>query len=278
MLSFARLGAVAAIALAGLVPTASAQEPPAPGVSPRVDAIRKSGVLRSGMLANPPWLFEVTTAGGSGARWEGPAWLLVNEYARLLGVKLQEVAVSNDTKIPVLPANQVDLTLAPVAETPERLAVVDFVLYSFQSLCMFGLASNERMAKAQTIDDLNKPEFTIAYLVGAAQESWVKERFANAKLRGQITSNVIPVDEVIARRADAAPVNKHAWVALSRKVKGLTVLPKENNCQDSMEKAQPVGLAIAKGDTAYLTWMRAVSDRMLDTLRTEELRIINERM
>jgi len=48
---------------------------PAPGASPRVDAIKKAGVLRVGVLANAPWLVENTT-GGSGDAWSGPAWVL----------------------------------------------------------------------------------------------------------------------------------------------------------------------------------------------------------
>ena len=40
---------------------AMAQEPPAPGASPRIDAIRKAGVLRVAVLANAPWLVENTT-------------------------------------------------------------------------------------------------------------------------------------------------------------------------------------------------------------------------
>ena len=65
-----------ALALAGAaffaaIGPATAQEPPAPGVSPRVDAIRKAGVLRVGVLANAPWLVENTTGGGE--KWSGPA-------------------------------------------------------------------------------------------------------------------------------------------------------------------------------------------------------------
>jgi polar amino acid transport system substrate-binding protein len=52
---------------------------PAPGTSARIDAIKKSGVLRAAVLSNPPWLVENTT--GSGDAWAGPAWLLANEYA-----------------------------------------------------------------------------------------------------------------------------------------------------------------------------------------------------
>ncbi|MET0187122.1 MAG: ABC transporter substrate-binding protein, partial [Achromobacter sp.] len=51
---------------------AMAQEAPAPGVSPRIDAIRKAGELRVGVLQNAPWLIENTT--GQGPAWSGPAW------------------------------------------------------------------------------------------------------------------------------------------------------------------------------------------------------------
>jgi polar amino acid transport system substrate-binding protein len=253
-----------------------AQQPPAQGASPRIDAIRQAKALRVGVLVNPPWLWENTT--GSGERWDGPAWTLAKEYARLLNVELVTVPVSNDTKVPVLAANQVDMTIAPLAETPDRLKVVDFVLYSNTSVCMFGLASNPKFANAKTVDDLNSPDMTLTYLVGAAEELWVKERFPKAQKRGQISSNLVPIDEVTARRADAGPVNRVQWLALSRRVKGLAVLPKENDCQDSKEKAQPVGLAIDKNQAAYLDWLRAVATKMSDKLKASELRIINEKL
>ena len=68
-----------------------------PGASPRVDAIRKAGVLRVGVLANAPWLVENTS--GTGEAWSGPAWLLANEYARRLNVKLEAVPVSGEIQI-----------------------------------------------------------------------------------------------------------------------------------------------------------------------------------
>ena len=47
--------------LAGFAFSALAQTPPAPGVSPRIDAVRKAGVLRVGVVNNPPWLVQNTT-------------------------------------------------------------------------------------------------------------------------------------------------------------------------------------------------------------------------
>ena len=250
-----------------------AQAPPAPGASPRIDAIKKSGELRVGVLQNSPWLLENTSGGGQA--WSGPAWTLATEYARLLNVKLVPVAVSHETKVPVLAANQVDMTISPLGETPERLKVVDFVVYSTTSVCMFGRAGNDKLAKVKSVDDLNSPDITIAYFTGGAEENWVKERFPKARFRAVASSGATaPVEEIMARRADAAPINRVPWVNLNQKVKGLTVFPQENNCQGSKEKASPVGLAVDKNQQAFLDWLRAVEKTLEPKLAAEEKRVI----
>jgi polar amino acid transport system substrate-binding protein len=251
---------------------AMAQTPPAPGKSPRIDAIRKSGELRVAVLANAPWLVENTTGGGD--HWSGPAWLLTKEYAKLLGVKISPVLVSHETKIPVLAANQVDISITALAETPEREKVVDFVIYSNTSVCMFGLESNPKFAAAKTVDDLNKPGITIAYFIGAAEEGWVKQRFPLATLKGVANSGATaPLEDVMAHRADAAPINRIPYVAMAHKVKGLAALPKENNCQNSTEKAQPVGIAIDKNQPVFLEWLRAVEKTIHPQLAADEQRV-----
>ena len=259
---------------ASLAATAVAAVPvPAPGASPRIDAIKKAGVLRVGVLANAPWLVENTT--GTGDAWSGPAWLLANEYAKRLGVKLQAVPVSHETKVPVLASNQVDISVTPLAETPDRLKVVDFVIYSSTSVCMYGLASNPKFANAKSVDDLNRPEITISYYTGGGEEGWVKERFPKAQLRGVAGSGVAPVEEVLANRADAVPINRVPWVAMGRKLKQLAVLPKDNNCQNSTEKAAPVGMAIDKNQPAFLSWARAVEKELESKLKADEAKVID---
>jgi polar amino acid transport system substrate-binding protein len=246
---------------------------PAPGASPRVDAIRKAGVLRVGVLANAPWLVENTS--GSGDPWSGPAWLLAVEYAKRLNVKLEAVPVSHETKVPVLASNQVDISVTPLAETPERLKVVDFIIYSTTSVCMFGLSANPKFAGAKSVDELNRPDITIAYYTGGGEEGWVKERFPKAQLRGVAGSGTAPVEEVMAKRADAAPINRVPWVAMGRKLPALGVLPKDNNCQGSTEKAAPVGMAVDKNQTAFLAWARAVEKEVEAKLRADEMRVVD---
>src|SRR3989454_320102 len=221
----------AGLAVLAFTLTTNADAPvPAPGASARIDAIKKAGVLRVGVLANAPWLVENTS--GSGETWSGPAWLLANEYAKRLNVKLEAVPVSHETKVPVLASNQVDISVTPLAETADRLKVVDFVIYSSPRVCMFGLASNPKIARAK--------------------------------------GGVAPVEEVMAKRADAVPINRVPWVAMGRKLKQLAVLPKENNCQNSTEKAAPVGMAIDKNQPAFLQWTRAVEKEMEPQLKKDE--------
>lgn len=266
----------AALATLTLAAPASAAEPPAPGQSPRIDAIRQAGVLRVAVIHNIPWLVENTT--GQGEPWSGPAWILANEFAGRLGVRVQTVPVSNETKIPVLAANQVDISIAPLAESPQRLEVVDFIHYSSTSVCMFGLTGNPKFAAARTVDDLNGPEYTIAFLIGAVEETWVKERFPAARQRGVITSALIPIDEVMARRADAAPINRVQWPALKAKVPQLGALPRENDCQDSKEKSQPVGMAVHKRQDVFLNWLRAVAAELSEKTKAAEAKIIADQL
>ena len=264
----------AGVFIAAFAGQAFAQAVPAPGISARIDAIKKAGVLRAAVLSNPPWLVENTTS--SGDAWGGPAWILANEYARLLGVKLQAVPVSHETKVPVLASNQADMTISPLSVTPERLKVVDFVTYSATALCVFGRADNPKVANAKSIDEFNSPDVTVAYFTGGGEENWVKKRFPNAKLRGVSTAGTAaPVEEIMAKRADVTPINRVPWAALNRKVKGLKALPDGNNCQGSTEMATPIGLAIDKNQPEYFNWLKSVNDTMKPKLDADEARIIN---
>lgn len=272
--SFLSRFAAAALLLAGAA-TAQAQTPPAPGESPRIDAIRKAGVLRVGVVNNPPWLVQNTT--GSGEPWMGSSWLLGKEFARLLDVKIVPVQVSHETKVPALIANQMDIMIGPLNQNAERAKIIDFVTFSNTSVCMFGLASNAKVAAAKSVDDLNRPGVTIAYFTGGAEEAWVKQRFPNATLRAVANSGATaPIEEIMAKRADAAPINRVPWVGLSRKVRGLAVLPAEANCQQSTEKASPVGLAIDRNQPEYLAWLRQVAAGMKTRLDADEMRIIEQ--
>ncbi|MOA14955.1 hypothetical protein D3C78_1350890 [compost metagenome] len=65
-------------------------------------------------------------------------------------------------------------------------------------------------------------------------------------------------------------------MGLNRKVRGLVVFPSDANCQQSTEKASPVGLAIDKNQPGYLAWLRQVAATMKPALDADEMRIIEQ--
>ncbi len=246
---------------------------PQPGASKRIDAIKQRGTLRVAVLGEYPWLKENTSGGG--APFEGPAWDLAQDVAKRLGVKLETVPVSHETKVPILSSGQVDISIAPLSETPSRDKVIDFVNYSVSALCLFGLATDPKMQKAQSIDDLNAPDVTIAYFTGTPPETWLPQRLPKAKLRGVPGSGAnAPVDEILSHRADAAPIDKVAWVDLQKKVPGLAVLPKGDDCLKSDEMPTPVGMAIDKNQPVFLAWLRAVEKQDEPQLQAKEVSVM----
>ncbi|WP_459166416.1 type 2 periplasmic-binding domain-containing protein, partial [Achromobacter xylosoxidans] len=142
------------------------------------------------------------------------------------------------------------------------------------SVCMFGLASNPKFTSATKVEDFNQPGITMAYFSGAGEEPLVLENFPKAKLRGVTNSgSVAPIEEVLAGRSDVAPLNRMLWPNISRKVKGLAVFPKENDCQESKIFAIDAGMGVAKNQPVYLEWLRKVEARMHPELVAEERRM-----
>ena len=267
----AKAFALAAVMTASIGST-WAQTPPPAGASPRIDAIRKAGTLRVGVVNNPPWLAQNTT--GEGETWAGPSWLLGKEFAKLLGVQMVPVPVSHETKIPALIANQMDIMIGPLGQNAERAKIIDFVTFSSTGVCMFGRADNPKFTTAKTLEDFNKAEITMAYFSGGGEEPFVREQFPKAKLRGVSNSgSVAPIEEVLAGRSDVAPLNRVLWPNINKKVKGLAVFPKENDCQDSKIFQVKAGMGVNKNEQVYVDWLREVEKRMQTALAAEELRM-----
>jgi polar amino acid transport system substrate-binding protein len=270
-----RRAALAAALLLGSVGLAygGGTDVPAPGQSPKIDAIKKRGVLKAAAIGEFPWLPENTS--GSGPQFSGPAWLLANEYANRLGVKLEIVPVSHETKVPILATGEADISIAPLAVTPKRQEVVNFVVYSRSSLCMFGLAGNPKLKDVKTVDDLNRDDLTLVYFTGTPPETWAPKRFPKIKTKGVAGSGAnAPVEEIMAKRADIATIDNVAWPALSRQVPGLVSFPAGDDCLKSTEMSTGVGLAVDKTDPAFLAWLQAVYDGMKDQVTAEELKLL----
>jgi polar amino acid transport system substrate-binding protein len=248
---------------------------PATGQSKKIDEIKKRGTLRVAVIGEFPWLPENTS--GSGPKFSGPAWILAEEYAKRLGVKVETIPVSHETKVPILASGQADLSIAPLSVTETRLKVVDFVVYSKSSICYVGLASNPKLANLKSMDDLNRADLTMAYFTGSAPEPFLPKRFPKMQLRAiQGSGANVPLEEILSKRADVAPLDAIVYPKLNKEVPGLKFIPAGDDCLRSNEMATPVGLALAKGDPVFHNWLMAVEKEIHKRLEDEELRITKE--
>ena len=246
---------------------------PAPGQSATVDKIKERGVLRVAAIGEFPWLPENTT--GSGPQFSGPAWVLAEEYANRLGVTIEVIPVSHETKVPILATGEADISIAPLAVTPKRLEVVNFVVYSRSSLCFFGLADNEKLQAAKSVDDLDREDVTFAYFTGTPPETWAPTRFKKLQLKGVSGSGAnAPVEEIMSKRADIASIDNVAWPQLAKQVPGLVVFPQGDDCLKSEEMSTGVGLAVDKKDTVFHEWLQAVFEEVRPKVEAEELRLL----
>ena len=247
----------AALLVAMPVPGQAADVPaPPPGASSRVDAIRQRGTLRVAVLDEFPWL--VQNAAADPAPFHGPAWRLAEDYARRLGVSIETTFVSFADKVSILAGGAVDISIVPLLATPEREAVVDMIRYSASAHCVFGLADNPKVAAAERLDDLDRPAVTIGFIADTPQGAWLRKRLPRAARDGVPgTLADLATGEVLAHRADVAPIDKFFFPGLQKKVPGLASVPKD--CLTSQELPIPIGMAIDKGQPAFLEWLRAVA-------------------
>ena len=252
---------------------AAGSDVPTAGQSAKIDAIKARGTLKVAAIGEFPWLPENTS--GSGEQFSGPAWTLAKDYADRLGVKLEVVSVSHETKVPILATGEADITIAPLSVTPSRQKVVDFIVYSVSSLCFFGLADNPKIKDLKSVDELDSPDITLAYFTGTPPETWAPTRFPKAVLKGVAGSGAnAPIEEILAKRADVAPIDNVAWPKLAKQVPGLMVFPLGDDCLQSKEMGTDVGVAVDKADTTFRDWLQAVYVEDKASVTAEEVRVL----
>ncbi|MDI2099425.1 substrate-binding periplasmic protein [Ruicaihuangia caeni] len=274
--------AAAALVLTGCATDAgggdSSERPdgvPAAGESRHIDEILERGTIRVGVLAEFPWL--VLDKEGTD-NYRGPSWTLANHYADALGVELEVVPVSNDTKVPLVQQGGVDITIGPLNETDERRKVIDFVTYSQSSACLYGLKTNPRVAAVETVADLEAAsEMNIAYYVGQPFGPWLAEDFPNAEIRSvQGSGSDAPIEELLSGRADLVPADAAKAPKLAGEYGDIVSVPR--NCAESNLMPTPVGHGVSKDDPVFRDFLTAIAEEHADEVRQVELDLVAEFM
>lgn len=270
-------GLLASTLLLGAPAMAASAEPPvpAPGASERVDAARQRGTLRVAVLDEYPWLKR--NPAGAGRTFEGPAWLLAEDYARRLGVRLETILVGFDDKVSILSSGRVDITIVPLLETPARAEAVDLITYSKAAHCLFGLAANPKVARADSIGDLDRPDVTVGFINDTPQGAWAQDRLPRAARHG-IPGTIadLATSEVVSGKVDVAPIDQFFFAGLAKKLPGLATIPKDAACLSSAELPLPIGMAISKGQPVFLAWLRAEAKAVGTQVEAEQARVVAE--
>ncbi|MFT4507107.1 substrate-binding periplasmic protein [Caballeronia sp. 15711] len=247
---------------------AAAAEPSTGGI----DAIRQRGVLRVAVLDEFPWLKE---RHGAGEPFEGSAWMIAKEAARRLHVQLVTVHVGFDDKLRILDESRADATIAPLIATTERTRQYGVVVYSQASQCLFGRADDPKLSGARSLDDLNRPDVTIAVVKDAPQGRWLRTRLPSTKVievPGNITT--VPTAEIVAGRANVATIDQYFFAATSRSTPGLASLPFGTSCLDSHELTLPIGLAVPKDRTDLKVLFTHIVADSRARLASEQRRVV----
>ncbi|MBV7484007.1 transporter substrate-binding domain-containing protein [Bordetella sp. BOR01] len=162
MLSHTALLGAAAAASVGMPARASAQA--APSGESTLDRVRKTGVLRMGVIVGQAPYFTKNLAEGT---WSGACLSMAADIAQKLNAKVQTVETTWGNQILDLQSNKIDLAFA-VNPTPERALMVDFatpiLVHSFTAVTRKGFP------KPATWQDLNKPEVRISVDMGSSHE------------------------------------------------------------------------------------------------------------
>ena len=257
--------------IAGAAYPAAAQPRPAgvpeAGKSERIDTILKRGTLKVGVTPAFPWIFRNKT--GTGDEYRGSSWVLAKAYAEALGVKLEIVQVSNETKIPIVVTGGVDISIAALSETDARRQVVDFVTYSRGTFCVFGLTTNPKADAIKSVDKLDDANLTFAAYIGTNQAAWIPKTFPKAKMRGVTGSGQAPVDELLAGRADFVVGDSPLEPIFKNAYKTMFSIPAD--CTKSDLNPVPDGQAIAKNQPVFLEFLREVEKKVDPQIKQEEL-------
>jgi polar amino acid transport system substrate-binding protein len=220
--------------------------------SPTVGKICKAGVLKGGMAPFAPHGFQDANGAYRGPTVEiiGPA------VANLLGVKFEVVPIGWDSVVPGLVAGRYDMITAGLTYTVERTKVIDYVLDTVAGTCYLV----RKDSPLQSLDSLDSPNVRMGVFTGTSWETDLPKRFPKAKFDATVQGQGggYRVEDLIARRIDAAPIDNVTAYAFDANFPSLRVIPAPPDCLKHPDPQDRLGVGVPKGDAAFKALVEAV--------------------
>ena len=216
------------------------------GSTSMLDTIRKNGVIRIGVAADPPYTLQ-----DKSGHWYSFVPSIDMMLAKALGVKAQFVPTTWTVIVAGLQANKYDIIGTSIYDTPEREKAIAFsVPYSYGGTSYVGL--KETMRRFKSVKDLNNPKVTIALITGTAEDQVTRRLFPKAQIKAfPNTTTAFLVQEVESRHEPVFATSSFALFSLHKQYPNLGFLP------DDYKGIDPKGICIGlpKGDPIFKAYL-----------------------
>jgi len=194
-----RLKTLAAAICIGGIATATAQAQDARQAiagDSVIETIKERGSLIVGLSTFVPW--AMLDQNGELVGFEID---VAKKLAEDMGVEVEFVPTAWDGIIPALISGRFDAIISGMSITPQRNLTVNFTEpYAFSGLRV--VASRELEGRIQTLEDLDRPDITLALRRGATPVAFAQQALPNARIL-QFDEDGAAVQEVLNGNADA---------------------------------------------------------------------------
>lgn len=230
-------------------PTANPSAAPSTGAtSPTIDRIKQAGVLKVGAAIAMPVLGKDPATN----EYVGAGTVLADELAKSLGVRVEYL----DTDWNVIPAaiqsGKIDISVAGLWVTPTRLEALAMTPWFEAGFCYFALKES---TKVSTPADINNPDVKVATFEGSGTYQSVLKAYPNATYitRPEVPGEYSAITELLAKKADIAPIDSTMVSVFLEKYPQLKVIP--SDCSAHPDISGWMGAAYTKDDPAFKTYV-----------------------
>lgn len=160
------------------VPATATSQPPSPTPAPPDlwEKIQAEGRMVVGASADyPPYEFY-----NDGFQMDGFDISLMSQIAARLGVELEPVDIAFDGLLPAVQIDQVDMAIAAIAITPERMKEVDFSNVYFVGADAFVAAPDSAVGEIRAVEDL--APYRVGVQAGRIYETWLEQALVETGL------------------------------------------------------------------------------------------------
>jgi len=236
--------ALTATAYGGTVGEAIAQAKTDLPDSKLIERIQKAGVIRAGVAIFLP----IIGLDPKTNEYFGTGIDIGNWMAEELGVKIEYIPQDWHVIVAAIQANQIDIAVAGLYATPERLKVVNMTNYVSYGFCYAALKTNN---KVNTLEDLNKPEVVFIQMEGGGTYQITSKKYDKAvhKARLGAPGETVTWAEVLSGEADVVPFDPPLTYMVRKKMPQLKIIPED--CLQNSDMPSPIAFAYTKDDPGF---------------------------